>query len=160
LNAETFAESVRPLKKLLYHISFTILRNDDDAMDAVQEALLTAWQMRSSLRDENAFRPWLSRILCNVCYGMIRRRRPTLTLLETVPAPERSDSGLPEALENLADELRLPVVLHYLDGYSLKEVGEMMDISEGAVKNRLFRARQKLRGLLDDLESTSNREEA
>lgn len=149
MNAERFSELVRQQKGLLYRIARTMLHGDADAMDAVQEALLTAWKNRASLREEAAFRPWLARILVNVCNGMLRKRRPTLTLLETIPAPEAADTSLPDALELLDEELRLPVVLHYLDGFSLREIGQMISLNENAVKNRLYRARQKLRGLLE-----------
>lgn len=67
------AEALR-MEKLMYHVSFTMLRNNADCADAVQEALTRAWQKRASLKSAQSFQPWLMRILVNQCNDMLRRR--------------------------------------------------------------------------------------
>ena len=67
VDARTFQTEALKIEKLLYHISYAMLRNESDCEDAVQEALLRAWQKRGTLRDMAAFRSWLCRIVANTC---------------------------------------------------------------------------------------------
>ena len=63
MDAVTFQTEALKLEKLLYHISWSMLNNNEDCADAVQEALAKAWQRRDTLKSMRAFRPWLTRIL-------------------------------------------------------------------------------------------------
>lgn len=141
-------------EKLLYHISRTMLRNGEDCADAVQEALFKAWQNRDKLRSMDAFRPWLTRILVNVCQDMLRRRARDnfAPLPEDIPVPPPSHDALEleEALNSLTPEQRLAVVLHYLEGWSVKEIAEMHHIPSGTVKTRLMYARKRLGSWLSE----------
>ena len=70
-----FTEQVKKYEDSIYRLSMSILRNPDDAADAAQEAICTAYRKLYSLRDKSKFRPWLMRILANECYGMLRERQ-------------------------------------------------------------------------------------
>ena len=89
------------------------------------------------------------RILINECYGVMRREKRVVSLedyRQEEKAEERQDySELYEAIYRLPEEMRLSVTLYYMEGYSVREIATMMEASESAVKNRLARARQKLR---------------
>lgn len=74
VDAVTFQTQVMSLEKLMYHVSFTMLRNNDDCDDAVQEALIRAWKKRADLSSIDRFRPWLMRILVNQCNDMLKKR--------------------------------------------------------------------------------------
>ena len=80
LDQETFSALVIENQAALFHTAKTILRSDEDAEDAVQEAICAAFERRGSLREMDKFRPWLLRILVNKCYDACRRRRPTVDL--------------------------------------------------------------------------------
>ena len=99
------------------------------------------------------FNSWLIRILLNVCHD-IQKRQKRVTPVETVPEapPEPGDRSaeLRAALFELDEKLRVPVILHYIDGYSVREVAKIMNISENAVKLRMLRGRKRLRELLTE----------
>ena len=88
MDAATFSREATACQRLLYHICWAMMHNEADCADAVQEALLRAWQRRESLRDPEAFRPWLCRITANVCKDMLRRqhRRQMVPLSENLAA--------------------------------------------------------------------------
>ena len=80
LDKDTFSTLVIQNQETLFHTAKAILRSDEDAEDAVQEAVCAAFERRESLREADKFRPWLLRILVNKCYDTCRRRRPTVDL--------------------------------------------------------------------------------
>ena len=155
MDAVTFQKEAMRLQALLYHVSFSILRNDQDCADAVQEALMLAWQHRDGLREGASFKPWLTRILVNACNTMLRKRaRARLVLLDEVVVPTGDADNLPlrAARDRLPQDLRVATVLHYLEGFSVREIAEMLDAPENTVKMRLMRARRRLHGMLSEEE--------
>ncbi len=152
LTAQEFSTRVLEVEGMLYRVAYGILLNQSDCADAVQEALMRGWEKLHTLREEEYFRTWLTRILINQCYNMIRRRRFFLPLdsARTVAAPEDADIALHDAIARLDDKLRLPIVLHYMEGYSLEEIARMLSQPVGTVKTRLMRARKQLRAALSE----------
>ena len=154
MDEQTFAAAVQQQENTLYRIAFTVLHNDADCADALQDALMRAWRNLDSLKDEQAFRGWMARIVINCSKDILRKRRfRTVELDETVPAPAVDDRPLAEALASLPEGLRLPVTLHYSEGMSVAEVARAMRLPQGTVKNRLFRGRKKLAAFLNEEES-------
>lgn len=139
-----FIARVRPLERRLYRVARTILRSDADCEDAVQEALLRAWSKLGSLREEQYFETWLTRILINECRMLIRRRPPTLEIPESLPAPESNVSSLLDALHALPEKYRIPIELHCIEGCSVRKVARTLRLPEGTVKWRLSRGRALL----------------
>jgi len=159
LTAVEFSNQVLLIEPMLYRVAYGLLLNRTDCADAVQEALLRAWEKRNTLRDESLFRTWLTRILINECYSLLRRRRHAVPLDE-VPepvAPPDADPVLHDAIARLDKNLRLPVVLHYMEGYSVSEVAAMLRLPAGTVKTRLFKARKILRLQLIDEDQIERR---
>ena len=151
MTSEDFARRVTDLTPVMYRMCYMQLRTAADREDAVQEAIFRAWEKRGTLRKEEFFNSWLIRILLNVCHD-IQKRQKRVTPVECVPEKsgetnDRADE-LRAALFELDEKLRVPVVLHYIDGYSVREVARIMDITENAVKLRLMRGRKKLREIL------------
>ena len=151
MTSDDFARRVTELTPVMYRMCHMQLRTAADREDAVQEAIFRAWEKRGTLRKEEFFNSWLIRILLNVCHD-IQKRQKRVTPVESVPEKscetnDRADE-LRAALFELDEKLRVPVVLHYIDGYSVREVSRIMDITENAVKLRLMRGRKKLREIL------------
>lgn len=146
IDERTFVEEVGRAERTLYRVSRSLLKNEADCRDAMQEALLKAWQRRDSLRETAYFRTWLTRILINECRRMIRRSR-RVTPVENLPerAAPPPDEALQDALDALEERLRLPLVLHYLEGFRVEEVARMLSIPSGTVKWRLSKARAALK---------------
>ena len=151
-DAESFARRVEGMQGALYRVAYGLLLNRADCADAVQEALLRAWEKRASLREERYFETWLTRILINECYTTLRRRRAALPLdgLPEPVAPPDADPALHDAIARLDRKLRLPVVLHYMEGYGVGDIARMLRLPSGTVKTRLARARALLRLQLSD----------
>ena len=152
MDAESFARRVEGMQGALYRVAYGLLLNRADCADAVQEALLRAWEKRASLREERYFETWLTRILINECYTTLRRRRAALPLdgLPEPVAPPDADPALHDAIARLDRKLRLPVVLHYMEGYGVGDIARMLRLPSGTVKTRLARARALLRLQLSD----------
>lgn len=138
--------------------AMAILGREDEARDAVQDALITAWRELASLRDPAAFDAWLTRILVNRCrrglrrIGLRRMRETPVDTLAADAAPSTRDLtaavGERQALERAFDRLsvddRTLLVLHHLDGRSVASIADVLGVPEGTAKSRLFAARRAL----------------
>ena len=151
MDEREFSMRVHGCMNRLWRISWSILRCGADCDDAVQEAIFRAWRKRGTLREEKYFETWLTRILINECRRMLRRRGSG-----NAPAPESyADQAEPEnpeladAIAALPVELRLPIVLHYMEGYRIQEIAGILRLPETTVKWRLRSGRQRLRCELD-----------
>ena len=148
LQAE-FSQRVRACERRLYRVARTMLPRECDCEDAVQEALLRAWDRLDTLREEAYFETWLIRILINQCHTFCRRRPPApVELTEDIPGAEPSESPLLDALLRLPRKLRAAVELHYIEGYSVREIARIVNAPEGTVKWRLSRGRALLKEII------------
>ena len=146
MNEREFSQRVRCCREKLWRVSYAILRNGADCDDALQEALLRAWRQTGSLRDEKYFETWLTRILINECKRILKQRSGRRQALpEEVKAAEVSNRELHDAVLALPVNLRIPLVLHYAEGYSVKEVAEMLQLPVTTVQWRLHSARKQIR---------------
>ena len=156
MNNNDFAEKVMTAEATLYHISNSILKNDCDCADAVQETIITAYCKLHSLREERFFKTWLCRILINECYKICRANKRVVPLEDYMeadyPSEQQNDLGLFDAIMELKTDLRLVIVLHYIEGFKTMEMAEMLKIPEGTVKSRLSRARTELKSVLGEKE--------
>ena len=106
------------------------------------------------MKKERYAKTWLIRILINECYNITRQNGRKEQLDEsyvealTLHEEHHDYSELYKAVNNLKEELRVPVVLYYMEEFSIKEVARILDISEGAVQKRLARARAKLKKVI------------
>ena len=143
---------------IMYHVAKTLLRNDADCSDAIQEAIVKAFSKVHTLRSDALGKTWLIRILINECYTIMRREKRLVSLEEFSgedAAAETEDySDLYEALTRLPEEARLCVTLYYMEGYSVKEIASILKLSESGVKSRLARARSRLRRELESMEAS------
>ena len=139
--------------------AWLILRDPEQARDAVQNALVRAWRDLPTLRDPDRFDPWLNRLLVNACMDEIRRLRRhrfdiELTTID-VPAPDRAVSTIDDRdqLERgflrLPPDLRAVIVLHHYLDLPLPAVADSLGIPLGTAKSRLHRALNLLRAALD-----------
>ena len=147
MDAVTFQTEAMRYERLMYHVGYSILHSHQDCADAVQEALARAWARRGRV-EAAYFRPWLMRIVINECHT-IGRKRQRVVLVDEVeqPAPafEPPDERLKQALSAVPEKLKVPLLLHYLEGFSVAEVAQILRIPQGTVKSRLHHARTRLR---------------
>lgn len=149
MNREQFTTEVLKAEKSLYHIAKSILKNDEDCADAMQNAILSAYGKLHTLKNEAFFRTWITRILINESYQLIRGRKNQISYEEYMDDRKAEDqtrySELYRAVQELSESYRIPFVLHYVEGYSVKEIGIILKLTESAVKVRLHRARKLMK---------------
>lgn len=152
MNKEQFSALVLAGEKSMYRVAKSILHQEQDCEDAVQSAILSAYAKLDTLREEQYFQTWLTRILINECYSVLRRRRNTVAFedyMETEAANGHQEyTEIYLEIAKLEDTYRLPFVLHYVEGYSVRETADILQISEAAVRMRLLRSRRLLRKVL------------
>lgn len=150
MTKEQFGELIMTNKESLYRVAKSILRNDDDCADAIEEAIVKGFENLRSLKKDEFAKTWLIRILLNECYSIYRFKQKYADDLPEQSCASDDYSDLHEALCKLNDKQRLAVSLHYLDGYSIREVARIIKTSEAAVKMNLSRARKLLKGYLEE----------
>ncbi len=152
MTKEDFAQRATAMRDRLYRVSATLLRRECDREDAVQEALLTALRRLPALRNEDKFEAWLMRILINTCYDQLRRAKREISV-DTIPdvyaAPE-GGTDLFRYFHQMEEKYRLPMVLHYVEGYEVREVARLLRLPEGTVKSRLMRGRAMLKKQMEE----------
>ena len=146
-------DEVERLAPSLRRIAYSIVRNEHDAQDAVQQALLAVWARRECVEFAR-LKPYLTRAVMNACRDIQRARQKAIPMKEI---PEMSyqppDGMLADAVERLPEELRLPLLLHYMEGYKLAEIAGALGQSLPQVTSRLFRARKRLKRMLEEAEA-------
>ena len=153
MNKEKFTREVLSAETTMYHIAKSILIYDDDCADAVQEAVLKAYTKLYTLKEERYFKTWLIRIVINECYRKKRAQTNTVPFEEYAvnkSAQDKNYSYLYQAILSLKEPVRIVIVLHYIEGYSVEEVGRILKIPAGTVKSRLHSGRKLLREELQD----------
>jgi RNA polymerase sigma-70 factor (ECF subfamily) len=168
---------VQLYQRQLFNVCYRTLGNAEDAADATQDALLSAFRgLKSFNGPAGGLRGWLLRIAVNTCYDQLRRRqrRPTESLdaavnpeadqdpgaaervVDPAPGPEQralsaeSVRNIQQAIDRLPPDQRMTVVLCDVQGLSYGEAAQIMSIELGTVKSRLSRARAELRALLTE----------
>jgi RNA polymerase sigma-70 factor, ECF subfamily len=159
---DAFAELVRHHQDRLWRVALRTLGNPDDAADAVQDALVSAFRAAGSYRGDAAVTTWLHRIVVNACLDLVRRRsaRPSSPLEETavgLPAvdtltPRETAQQVLAALRQLPIEQAAAVVLVDVEGFPVAQAAAILEVPEGTVKSRCARARGRLATLLADLD--------
>lgn len=131
----------------MYKIAWSILQNDEDAADAIQETILDCWEKLETLKVNQYFKTWLTRILINNCYSILRQKR-NITYMDELPEiPTGFHDHLlewKEALSTLNENYRLVIVLFYSQGFRTKEIAKILGIPDNTVRTRLARARVQL----------------
>ena len=149
MNKEEFTQRVLEAESSLYRVAKSILINESDCEDAVQEAILTSYEKLGTLREDKYFKTWLTRILINSWFRAAKRRKNIISFEEYMPDAVSDDKGelseVRSAVMSLPVKIRAVIVLYYIEGYSVEETGYMMKIPAGTVKSRLHKGRTLLR---------------
>ncbi|MEC0240788.1 sigma-70 family RNA polymerase sigma factor [Paenibacillus dokdonensis] len=145
---QAFVAAMRHVEGDLYSMARSILRSNEDCADAMQEAMLHAYKSLPSLREPAYFKTWLFRILINECNRIFSKQSRTLPIDPSVLEPSVNGGydkiELREAVEHLDEPMRTVISLHYFRDMPIKEISSLLELSEGAVKTRLHRARKAL----------------
>ncbi len=158
-----FEAMVNAYSKDLYRYGLWLTKDAQISEDLVQETFLRAWKAMDQLKDPKAMKSWLFTIYRRENARRFEKIRPDTTPIDDINVDQFAqveDSfakteviALRKSLKDLPAEYLEPLLLQVLGGYSCDEIGEMLDIKSGAVMTRLFRARKKLRALLEEDDS-------
>jgi len=144
-------ETVIKYSDTLYKVCIVILCNEQDVQDAIQETFCRYLEKSPDFRDAEHEKAWLIRVATNICRDMIRFRirHPKVSIDEvenTLAAPEEKEI-LRELLE-LPVKQKTVIYLHYVEGYQVREIADILGIKESAVKVRLMRGRRQMREMI------------
>ncbi|WP_192362584.1 RNA polymerase sigma factor [Mesorhizobium mediterraneum] len=163
-----FRTIIRMHNQRLYRIARSVVRNDSEAEDIVQEAYVRAFAQLGDFRGESSLATWLSRIVINEALGRLRKTRRTVAMPQNLQAeiikfplnpsddPERTMAQrqilelVERATDRLPDVYRTVFVARVIEGLSIEETAELLDVRPETVKTRLHRARALVRKALDD----------
>jgi len=168
-----FEELIARHRDKIYARAYTMMRNEDEAVDLSQEAWVKGWQRLVQFQGESSFTTWMTRIVINLCLDQLRKRKrqraesieemdeesggverqmPVVTVNPT-EGMERAELRvrIDEALGKLSEAHRTVLVLHEFEHMEYKNIAKTMNCSIGTVMSRLFYARQKMASLLQDL---------
>ncbi|MCM1047194.1 MAG: sigma-70 family RNA polymerase sigma factor [Clostridiales bacterium] len=146
-NHDAFTELMTSHMQSMYRTAKAILMNDEDAADAIQDTLLICWEKLSDLKTERYFKTWLTKILVNNCYGIIRSNKRityTDTLTEQVSDESVSNIEWRETLSTIDEKYRIVLILFYTEGFHTKEIAKILGIADSTVRTRLARGREQL----------------
>lgn len=140
--------------KYVYNVALGMLRNRDEAEDIMQNVFIKLFENFGSFRGDADIKTYLYRMTVNRTIDYMRSQTLRSNKLETIeqPEPKRSDSGvsmLDSLLDKLSPELKTPILLAEIGGFSYKEISEIMNINLGTVKSRINRGIAKLKEYAD-----------
>ena len=145
---DAFVTLIGLYRESMYQIAYAILKNNEDAADAMQDTILICWEKIDTLRHARYFKTWLIRILINRCNRLYSQRSRTTDLNEgtfsSVSPDPASRVEWQEMMQQLTDNQRIVVELYYAQQFKIHEIADILDITSSAVKNRLHTARKVL----------------
>ena len=146
---EAFIDLIEHCKQALYKTAIAMLKNDADAADAIQDTVLKCYENLRGLREPRFFKTWLTRILINQCKKIMKQRRNVVSLYEhpelECEGADTSQGEFLELLNQLEEQYRIVLYLHYVEEFSVKEIGVILELNENTVKTRLSRGQIKLK---------------
>lgn len=168
-DVDSFNTLVRRYQVRIFNFARTLTANDSDAEDLAQEAFIRAFKGLRRFRGDSSFKNWLYQITANAArthFGKRTRQAPVWErrigsddvpqdhIASTDPDVETATirrQALDHALSTLSRDLRLPLVLHDVEGLEYQEIATVLDVPIGTIMSRIFRARRRLRPLLAGL---------
>ncbi|MDQ0116387.1 sigma-70 family RNA polymerase sigma factor [Paenibacillus harenae] len=159
-NHDAFVRIIKACEPSMYRLAKSYLKTDTECADAMQETILKAFQSIRTLREPQYFKTWLLRILINECNRLLKHRSQVIPIADMAERCSHSHEpqhyGLNEAVQALEEDLRVTITLFYMEDLPLKEIAQLLELPEGTVKSRLYRAREKLSRYIRQERSMTN----
>ena len=155
-SGHTFEILIKHEQEKLYKVAYSYVKNEQDALDIVQEAIIKGYKSFHKLQDIHYFSTWMTRILINTAIDFIRKTKDVI-LLE----PDWVDTGLNEEnaaimamdfeqiFTKLKPQQKTLLLLRFYYGYSISDISEIMDKPEGTIKSQLHRTLYQVKGMLE-----------
>lgn len=148
-----FCDNIKNLENGMYRLSYSILKNEEDAKDAVQEAIYNAYKNLETLKDKRKFKSWIYKIVANTSFKILRNKKNYIDIeQENIPAEKIDiDTNLTlwKAVQGLEQPYRTTITLFYYEDMSIKEISEITGSKVDAIKKQLSRGRDKIKEVID-----------
>lgn len=149
-DGEAFVTLVKQYEKVLYKVAGRLLRNEQDVADAMQDAIMAAFEKIETLKKAEHFNTWICKILINKCNSILARKKNLVELTGIEGYSQKNSDldlklDLEEQLNLLNYEYKTAIVMYYIADMSIKEISEFLKEPEGTIKSRLSRAKAVLR---------------
>ncbi|MFA9558525.1 sigma-70 family RNA polymerase sigma factor [Evansella sp. AB-rgal1] len=157
-NDEAFLTLFQKYEEDIYRIAFVYMKNQNDALDVVQETAYRSFKTIKKLKEPSYFKTWLIRIAINCSLDLLKKQRKTVQLIpeyeEYISGDVKEDIDLELTLHDLMEYLneleKSVVILRFYEDLTFKEVSETLDIPLGSAKTILYRALEKLRRNMEE----------
>ena len=148
-----FCDNIKNLENGMYRLSYSILKNEEDAKDAVQEAIYNAYKNLETLKDKRKFKSWIYKIVANTSFEILRNKKNYIDIEQENIAAEKIDIDtnltLWKAVQGLEQPYRTTITLFYYEDMSIKEISEITGSKVDAIKKQLSRGRDKIKEEID-----------
>lgn len=154
IDKNTFCRLIRDNEKAMYSVAFSIVSNESDAADAISESIYRAYKNIDALKNINAFKPWMLRIVRNTSIELVRSSSKQISIDDIEIETENDENKivtaltLKKAVDNLKQPYKTVVVLYYFQDLSIAQISKITGTSVVSAKQRLSRARHMLRDML------------
>ena len=153
---ENFPRLVQLYKDMIFRLAYSYTKNHFDADDVTQNVLLQLYKTDKAFKSEAHLKNWLMRVTVNHCKNLFRapwRKHENLDdYANTLVFEEEASKDLFRIVMGLDKKYRVTLLLHYYEGYSIREIAHIMDVSENTVSTRLARGRKILKELITEVE--------
>lgn len=155
-SSHSFEKLIKNEQEKLYRVAYSYVRNEQDALDVVQESIIKGYKSFHKLQNTQYFSTWITRILINTAIDFLRRSKDVIML-----EPDWIDTGLSEenavimamdfeqVFDSLKPQQRTLLLLRFYHGYSISEIADILDKPKGTVKSQLHRTLYQVKGILE-----------
>lgn len=151
-DSESFYKLINPIQGKLYKIAFVYMKNEDDALDAIQDTIMKAVKSLKTLKEPQYFNTWITRILINTCKTNCKKQVTTNLNIDDFsdslgynPIDYDDNSELYEALNTLKEKDREIILMRYMEDMALKDISKQKNMPLGTVKSIVSRSLKKLK---------------
>ena len=142
---------IKEYSRKVQSLAFVYLKNRCDAEDIAQEVFLTYYRKAPRFLNSHLEKAWLMKVTVNKCKSLLRAKyREELPLTEDISYLPPEENAVMQAVLSLEEKYRLPIHLHYYEGYSLEEIAKILHVRPGTVGSWLTRGREKLKQILKE----------
>lgn len=156
---QAFAELIEQYKLPIYKTAKSILKDEDDVCDAIQDTALSIYKNIQNLKNEKYFKTWVIRITVNKCYDILKKHKlnnEKILKAQANISEMHTDfdnnvilqTDLQKTIDLLEEDLKVVTVLYYYNDLSISEIADILNMPKGTIKSRVFRAREKLYEIL------------
>lgn len=153
IDKEAYIAFITENKEMLYRVAFGYLHDETKSLDAVDEAVYQGYVHRNDLREPKFLKTWVTRILINECFKIIRNGKRELSM---DVLPENQQDSVEDSIHiklvinSLPEDLRKVIILRYFGGFTISETAEILGIPDGTVSTRTRKALEVLRVEISD----------